>query len=71
VWTRAARLGPTDPEIGKAARACVAAAETALLRGETPRSLLDAVGRFIDQYTERGRCPAHDQLDQLGQEGTS
>ncbi len=71
VWTRAARLGPTDPEIGKAARACVAAAETALLRGRTPRSLLDAVGRFIDQYTERGRCPAHDQLDQLGQEGTS
>lgn len=63
IWLRAARLGPTDHEIGKAARVALAAAESGLRRRGAPRPLLDAVGRFADQYTERGRCPAHDQLD--------
>jgi len=65
VWLRAARLGPADPEIGKAARAALAAAESALGRRETTRALREAVGRFLEQYTERGFCPAHDQLDAL------
>jgi glutamate--cysteine ligase len=65
VWLRAARLGPADPEIGKAARAALAAAEAALGRSGAPRPLRDAVGRFMEHYTERGRCPANDQLDAL------
>ncbi|HEV2347672.1 MAG TPA: ergothioneine biosynthesis glutamate--cysteine ligase EgtA [Actinocrinis sp.] len=65
VWTRAARYGPADPEIGKAARAALAAAASALGRSGAPRPLQEAVGRFLEQYTEQGRCPAHDQLDAL------
>jgi glutamate--cysteine ligase len=62
---RAARLGPADSEIGKAVRACLTAAESALCRMGTPRPLRQAVGAFIERYAERGRCPAHDQLDAL------
>jgi glutamate--cysteine ligase len=65
VWLRAARRGPADPDIGKAARTALTAAESALVRTGTPQPLRDAVGRFLEQYTERGRCPAHDQLDAL------
>ncbi|WP_037570537.1 ergothioneine biosynthesis glutamate--cysteine ligase EgtA [Phaeacidiphilus oryzae] len=61
VWLRAARLGPADPEIGRAVRACLAAAESALDEG----GLRKAVGEFTERYAERGRCPADDRLDAL------
>ncbi|MEV6005590.1 ergothioneine biosynthesis glutamate--cysteine ligase EgtA [Streptomyces sp. NPDC051976] len=65
VWRRAARIGLADPEIGKAARACFAAAESALVRSGAPAALREAVADFAERYPERGRCPAHDQLDAL------
>ncbi|SOD63530.1 glutamate--cysteine ligase [Streptomyces zhaozhouensis] len=65
VWLRAARHGPSDPEIGPAVRACFAAADAALARQPGARELRDAVGAFADRYAERGRCPADDQLDAL------
>lgn len=65
VWLRAARLGPADPEIGKAVRTCLAAAESALRRSEGDAALRRRLSEFIEQYAERGRCPAHDQLDAL------
>jgi glutamate--cysteine ligase len=71
VWLAAARFGPADPRIGKAVLACLAAAETALGRSETTLSLRDALGRFVDRYAERGRCPAHDQLDALRQDSAA
>ena len=64
-WLRAARHGPADPELGRAARSCLAAAESALARLPDARELRDAVAAFADRYTERGRCPADDQLDAL------
>ena len=67
VWMRAARFGPADPDVGKAARACFAAAEAALARTDAPAPLLRAVADFIERYPERGRCPAHDRLDALHQ----
>jgi ergothioneine biosynthesis glutamate--cysteine ligase EgtA len=65
VWRRAARIGPADPELGKAVRACFAAAESALARTGAPAALRQAVAGFAERYAERGRCPAHDQLDAL------
>ncbi|MBS2962387.1 ergothioneine biosynthesis glutamate--cysteine ligase EgtA [Actinocrinis puniceicyclus] len=70
VWLRAARHGPADPQIGKAVRACLAAAETALGRSASTAALRRGLGGFIEQYAERGRCPADDQLDAL-RRGTS
>jgi ergothioneine biosynthesis glutamate--cysteine ligase EgtA len=64
-WRRAARTGPADPEIGKAVRACFLAAESALARSAAPVALRTAVSAFAERYAERGRCPAHDQLDAL------
>lgn len=65
VWSRAARLGPSEPELGAAVIACFAAAEGALARAGAPDSLRRAVSEFADRYPSRGRCPAHDQLDAL------
>lgn len=65
VWRRAARVGPADPEIGKAVRACFSAAESALARSCAPAELRAALSGFAERYAERGRCPAHDQLDAL------
>jgi glutamate--cysteine ligase len=65
VWQRAARLGPADPEIGRAVRACFAAADSALGRSGAPVALRKALADFSGRYPERGRCPAHDQLDAL------
>ncbi|MDB1090379.1 ergothioneine biosynthesis glutamate--cysteine ligase EgtA [Streptomyces sp. ACA25] len=62
VWLRAARSGPADPELGKASRACLTAAVTALARYPASRDLARAVAGFADRYSERGRCPADDQL---------
>jgi ergothioneine biosynthesis glutamate--cysteine ligase EgtA len=65
VWRRAARVGPADPVIGTAVRACFAAAGSALARSGAPAALRQAVTAFAERYPERGRCPAHDQLDAL------
>lgn len=65
VWQRAARLGPTDPVIGAAVRACFTATAEALERSCAPAALRQAVASFAERYPERGRCPAHDLLDAL------
>jgi glutamate--cysteine ligase len=65
VWRRAARIGLADPDLAKAARALFAAAESAMARSGVPPALRQAVGDFAERYPERGRCPAHDQLDAL------
>ena len=63
MWRRAARSGPSDPEIGAAVRECFDAASAALVRSGTPQPLRDAVAGFARRYPERGRCPADDLLD--------
>jgi ergothioneine biosynthesis glutamate--cysteine ligase EgtA len=65
IWRRAARVGLADPDLAKAARACFAAAESALARSGASSALRQAVSDFAERYPERGRCPAHDQLDAL------
>ncbi|GAB2800963.1 ergothioneine biosynthesis glutamate--cysteine ligase EgtA [Actinoallomurus bryophytorum] len=56
-WWQAARLGLTDPVLGRAARRCFEAARDAL-----PRLGASALVPLVDDYTERfvarGRCPA-------------
>jgi hypothetical protein len=56
---------PVDPGLGETVRACFAAAETALIRSGAPAALRHTVSRFAERYAERGRCPAHDQMDAL------
>ncbi|MFC7217449.1 ergothioneine biosynthesis glutamate--cysteine ligase EgtA [Streptomyces polyrhachis] len=58
LWLHAARYGPADPVLGKAVRACLSAAESAL-DGEVRR----LTGDFAERYSERGRCPADDLLE--------
>ncbi|GAB2902028.1 ergothioneine biosynthesis glutamate--cysteine ligase EgtA [Streptomyces mayteni] len=65
VWRRAARVGLADPDLAKAARLCFAAADSALARRGAPAALRRALTSFAERYPERGRCPAHDQLDAL------
>ncbi|MGH3313170.1 MAG: ergothioneine biosynthesis glutamate--cysteine ligase EgtA [Streptomyces sp.] len=65
LWQRAARDGPADPLLGRAVRDCVAAAESALSRSDPAGTSHKAVLDFAERYSERGRCPAHDQLDAL------
>lgn len=65
VWRRAPWIGLADPDIGKAARACFAAADSALARTGAPAELRQALADFTERYPERGRCPANDQLDAL------
>ncbi|UCM88593.1 ergothioneine biosynthesis glutamate--cysteine ligase EgtA [Streptomyces marincola] len=67
-WLRAARLGPADPLLADAARACFAAADAALA-GPAPAdaaanaALRRALADWADRYPARGRCPADDQLE--------
>jgi glutamate--cysteine ligase len=65
-WLRAARLGPADPRIARASRACFAAARAALARQGTPEAILAAVDDFIERYVSKDRCPADDLLEELG-----
>lgn len=62
IWWRAARIGLADPDLAKAARACFAAADSALARPGTA-VLRQALADFAGRYPERGRSPAHDRLD--------
>jgi glutamate--cysteine ligase len=60
-----------DPVIGKAARACVAAAVDALPRiGLTGRRLHQVIG-WAERHTEQGRCPADDRIDRYRRTGVA
>jgi ergothioneine biosynthesis glutamate--cysteine ligase EgtA len=59
-WLRAARLGPSDPEIAQASRECFDAARGALDRMGVPDDITEAVDAFIERYASRDRCPADD-----------
>jgi ergothioneine biosynthesis glutamate--cysteine ligase EgtA len=61
-WARAARCGPTDPEISRASRECFAAAREALNRMGVPAGITAAVDAFTEDYVSRDRCPADDLL---------
>ncbi|WP_424210847.1 ergothioneine biosynthesis glutamate--cysteine ligase EgtA [Streptomyces sp. BI20] len=63
LWRAAARLGPADPELRSAARACFRAAEEALPRLGVPEPLRARVAEFTERYVARGRCPADDETD--------
>jgi glutamate--cysteine ligase len=65
-WLRAARLGPSDPVLAKAASDCFAAADAALGRSGVPEPIRSAVADFAERYPNRGRCPADDILDTIG-----
>jgi glutamate--cysteine ligase len=62
-WLRAARRGPDDPRISRAAKQCFEAAEAALARADAPASIRQAVANFTERYVLQDRCPANDQLD--------
>ncbi|MCK1817297.1 ergothioneine biosynthesis glutamate--cysteine ligase EgtA, partial [Streptomyces sp. XM4011] len=62
VWLRAAQRGPADPELGRAVRACFAAADAALGRDPHAAGLRSVVADFADRYAAPGRCPADDHL---------
>lgn len=62
VWLRAAQRGPADPELGRAVRACFAAADAGLGRDPHAAGLRGVVADFADRYAARGRCPADDHL---------
>jgi glutamate--cysteine ligase len=64
-WLRAARVGPADQPIGRAALACFEAADAALARADAPELIRTAVAEFADRYVQRGRCPADDILDNV------
>jgi len=71
-WLRAARLGLADPVLARAARQCFDAAEGSLSRSNAPTPVRAAVAAFAERYVRRGRCPADDILDSLGElEGQS
>lgn len=61
-WRDAARDAVTDPELQRAALACLTAAPDALRR-QGSGGLADAVQHFAERWTSRGRCPADDLLD--------
>jgi glutamate--cysteine ligase len=65
-WEQAARCAMADPVLDHAARTVADVSGSALGRiGATP-ALLDAVDQFFETYTDRGRCPADDDLDPRG-----
>ncbi len=63
LWRRAARHGPADPALRRAAEACFAVAADALPRLGASEAIRDAVAEFTERYVARGRCPADDLLD--------
>ena len=61
-WSAAARVAVRDPELARAAEACLAAAAGGLGRLGAP-GLAAAVGAYAERFPSRGRCPADDVLD--------
>ena len=62
LWRRAARQGPSDPDIARASRECFEAAGAALSRQSVSAQVRSAVDAFVDRYVSRDRCPADDLL---------
>ncbi|MER6630758.1 ergothioneine biosynthesis glutamate--cysteine ligase EgtA [Streptomyces sp. NPDC000987] len=65
LWSDAARLGLTDPELHEAAVGCFTAALEALPRLGATAEVTHAVTEYLERYVARGRCPADDLLDHL------
>jgi glutamate--cysteine ligase len=63
-WLRAARLGPSDPQLARASRECFAAARAALDAMAVPAEITAAVDDFTERYVHRNRCPADDLLEE-------
>ncbi|MBV9023241.1 MAG: ergothioneine biosynthesis glutamate--cysteine ligase EgtA [Streptomycetaceae bacterium] len=63
LWQRAARHGPADPALHRAALACFDAAREALPRLDASPAIRTAVDEFYELRLARGRCPADDLLD--------
>lgn len=59
-WGVAARRATSDPVLGRAASACLAAALDALPRLGADPATSGLVAAFADRFTFRGRCPADD-----------
>jgi glutamate--cysteine ligase len=57
-WLSAARVGLDDPALARAAQGVMAAAVDGL--ASTKSETRDTVAAFAEQYTLRGRSPAHD-----------
>jgi glutamate--cysteine ligase len=64
-WLRAARSGPADPHISRAAKQCFEAADAALGRAGAPAPIRQAVADFTERYVLQDRCPANDQLEAI------
>ena len=62
-WLRAARCGPSDPVLARAARHCFEAADASLARSGADALVRHAVAGFAERYVNRGRCPADDLLE--------
>jgi ergothioneine biosynthesis glutamate--cysteine ligase EgtA len=62
-WLRAARSGPADPVLARAARQCFEAANAVLSRADVPADIRQRVAAFTERYVLRSRCPADDQLE--------
>jgi glutamate--cysteine ligase len=67
-WLRAARLGPGDPGLARAALTCFEAADAALSRSGGPAAIRAQVADFAERYVLRSRCPADDMLDDMLEE---
>lgn len=71
-WLHAARDGLRHPVLETAARRCFAAALAALSRRGADPDLQARCAAFVDQYVDRGRCPADDVIDaRRGADGTA
>ena len=62
-WRDAALHAVADPELQRAAASCLSAAAEGL-SGSGSAALASAVTAFAARWTDRGRCPADDLLDQ-------
>src|SRR6201995_2459896 len=62
-WLRAGRCGPAHPVISRASKRCFETAEAALMRSGAPTEIRQAVSEFTEQYVQKDRCPADDQLE--------
>ncbi len=64
-WLRAARCGPADPGLSRAAKQCFEAANAALGGSGAPAPIRQAVASFTERYVLKDRCPADDQLEEI------
>ncbi|MDH4158684.1 MAG: glutamate-cysteine ligase family protein [Actinomycetota bacterium] len=61
-WRDAARDGPEDPAIGRAAADCLGIARDALAQAADTAGIAARLDGFIERYPLQGRCPADDVL---------